>query len=69
MTENEIFLLFAESDVNRSGFLSHKEFVKSLKKLGVKLSSPQIQLVLSKFDQDDNGEISRTCSFVSRFIS
>ena len=62
MTQNEIFLLFAESDVNRSGLLSHKEFVKALKKLGVKLSGPQVQLILSKFDRDDDGEISRECS-------
>jgi Ca2+-binding EF-hand superfamily protein len=49
--------MFAEFDVNGNGRIGHTEFEKALEKLGFHASKKDMQLLMLKFDENEDGNI------------
>ena len=57
MTETELRHYFHLADTNGNGRLSPHEFQKLLNMIGIKMSDQEIELLISRFDADDDGDI------------
>ena len=57
LTETQIRERFHQADTNGNGRLTPKEFKKLLHKFGIEMTEENLQILISRFDVDGDGEI------------
>ena len=57
MTEAQIKSKFHLADINGDGRLNPKEFQKLLKSFGMEMNPADVEILISRFDLDDDGDI------------
>ena len=58
-SHEEIRQVFEKMDMDKSGFLSDRELRWGLRELGVKCSSRQLESLMQRLDQNNDGKISK----------
>lgn len=57
MTYEQMRTKFRRADINGNGYLTKKEFKKLLIGMGIQLSDNEIDILVSRFDKDGDGEL------------